>query len=251
MKYVTRLPLTRRLLFSCLAISFGFLEVNSHDHAVAEENADLIKIFQSEYPAAAARLEAAYEHVRLDGKLTRSDNKGKIISTDHVEILRDGRFAIRSEITLESFKPGLAVGTRFAGGGESEKSFEVFKNPNQANFTIASFGQKKSEDFDRKALLNCYPAYAPYRFSFDVTPIWDYVNQKFQRLLKAQPAKLDGVDVVEVVLEKTIPGEGVLQVTFFSNLAVGRLPAGTSTMDRNLKRSRPGTEGFRTIRAIA
>ena len=203
------MPRCRRCLawLSCCALVFGRT-------AIADESADLLRTFRSQYRSASLALEQAYRQVRIFGTVTRYDGKGDFFYKGNFEIFRSGESG-RSILTVSgSGKPNLLVGTITGTGGNREKKFEVEKKPTDKDYVISWFGPDRQ--FDLWVHAACFPATAPFAFNFKVELARDYIlESKDLRLVSAKRIRRDDVDLVELVAEKTNPDQKIVEDRFY------------------------------------
>ena len=162
---------------------------------------DLLQTFRSEYPAAAAKLEEAYSHVRLLAKGTGTDSSGKWIMNSDIEILRENNLVRWTLTTTKSALPAVPAGSISVMGGDQKLFFEMFKTPTDTAWKFYWHGPMP--DFDSTVRRDFLALYAP--FCIQGKTVTEYLNQHGLRIVSATMAKLDGHDVVEVTTEQTMP----------------------------------------------
>jgi hypothetical protein len=192
--WLSRTYIARRWRSLCIMTSLMLCALVQTGRA---DDADLRKLYESEYPAAVAKLENAYSHVRIVYNTHAYTDKGISLWATHVDYLREGKLVSAQGTALEPARPGWPVGSTQAFGGQREKYFEITKTPDQAKYTLQWFGGR--DNFDLQMLANCFPAYVAY--SFGGAPIMDVVEKNHAQLVSAKPLKLDGLDTVEVVIQ--------------------------------------------------
>ncbi len=108
--------------------------------AVAQTTAplDLISMFRKEYPAAAAKHEKAYSHVRMAGTLTRTPDTTPIHQKDQIRLMREGESFGAYRTVLESMEgrwPQRAIGVYVS---TPEAYFEAIRLPSEDHFKVTS-----------------------------------------------------------------------------------------------------------------
>lgn len=174
-------------------------------------SADLLSEFFAEYPAAAARLEEAYRHVRVVGKETRTNSAGSFVWTENVEFLREGDRVRGKQTVVESAEAEWPAGSLRVFGGGNADFFKATRLPTQPQLHLDSFGP--AADFERRVHLTCQPLFAAY--CFRDARLVDYLAKDGRRAVSATMTKLDGEEVVEVTMEVIVPKTGAIRDHFF------------------------------------
>jgi RNA polymerase sigma factor (sigma-70 family) len=159
--------------------------------------ADLLQRFQTEYPDAAAKLEEAYSHARIDATEKRTENY-ELLWTEQIEFLREGKAIRRARHVLQSTKPDWPVGSFGASGGDGALWFDIYKTPKDKDFKFSSFGP--NPDLATTANINLLPLYAAY--SAMEMKLTDYLKRPDMIGISAAATKFDGKDLVEVDTEE-------------------------------------------------
>lgn len=165
--------------------------------------AGVLETFRSDYPAAAARLEEAYSHVKVTGTRTRIDQMGQFASTTHVLLMREGS-AFRADTTvLKLSAPDAPTGGVSSSGGTSELCYRMYKAPKATDFAFSWFGPK--EDFEGEMRPKLAPLFAPY--SLPAIRMVDFLKDDSVKVVSAENAQLDGRPAIKVITHMTLkPG---------------------------------------------
>jgi RNA polymerase sigma factor (sigma-70 family) len=178
----------------------------------ADESSELIREFQTEYPAAEAKLEEAYSHVQIVDRETRFDtSQSKTPTIDNMEILREGN-SIRGERTrVDSAQANFPPGSLWVGWGDKQKYSVATKIFGHANFTVTSSGPEPNLEDDVR--FRYLPLSAP--FCIQLRPVPDYLKDWDRKLLWARHTKLDGTDAIEILVQATVAANKFRDHLFF------------------------------------
>ena len=123
---------------------------------------DLLRKFQTEYPTAAAKLEEAYSHVKIDTteELTAD---GKLLWTERLELWREAKAIRVKRNVLQSTDLRWPVGSFGSLGTDGTTCFDVYRLPDDKDFTFTQFGPDR--DFEMRVHAICSPVFGAYCIS--------------------------------------------------------------------------------------
>jgi hypothetical protein len=184
----TRAP--RRILIALLALGASA--------AARASAADLRQKFLAEYPAAVARLEEAYSHIRMDGRWSYSlNNVAADTGSGSTEYLREGQIYRMTMTTPPSKENGLQEPFLFVMIGNWNKNRVMTKRNGKWNGPFDRNGDSRNStgQHPRDRMMQ-QPIYVPT--CADAVRVLDYVQKLGTSVTAAMATKLGGVEVVEV-----------------------------------------------------
>lgn len=169
--------------------------------------ADLLRDFQDQFPAASARIENAYTHIRMKVRELDRDESGNTKAILEDEFLRSGDEVRGVVTTIQSADASNAVGDTYAFGGSPEQFFEAVRRANSSNFAIESLRPANLKSYDAVNRNRCRPVFGVYCL-FD-TRVVDLLKFPDFKLLLAEKVSLDEREAVKVTASWP-GGQGVL-----------------------------------------
>lgn len=165
-------------------------------------HADLVSELRTAYAPAASKLDATYSHVKVVTAETWGDQDGNLVWQDECKYLREGDVVLKIQKIIKSNYLDMPSGTERICGGSREKFFNIRKLPGQATYVFTDFGSKSEEGFELKTKTECVPVFcSSFAETIDVAR---FLALPEVAILSASMSSLDGVSVVDVVIDQAM-----------------------------------------------